>query len=135
MSNKRTAFFAAGALACLGAVALAGSDTDIVWPTYDRVVYPGDSNLSCTALKAEIGRVDGHIKMMEVARDRVEANMRSAFDLDSYTVSGSGPRAQFAGAGNDEHIYANAREAIVASEKVATDRRNHLGNLLPVCKN
>jgi hypothetical protein len=120
-----------GALALLCAP-LAAED-DIIWPTYSQVVHTGDSTLTCSQLRAAIDHVSSDIAMLDKARDRVQDTMKTGFDLDRYRSTTQQGRATFIGNGGGEEIYPKAREEIVASKKVARDRRNHLRNLLLFC--
>jgi len=134
--THRFALLAACALALTGAAAaeVGEADSDIVWRTYSQVVYPGDSELSCPALKAQMVHVSTDIRMMDKARARVEENMRSAFDLDAYRNGHLMGVHQFTGNGGGEQAFTKARRQIIDSRRVAADRLNHLGNLMLFCK-
>jgi len=121
------------AAALLGAAAYA--EEDIIWPTYSQVVYPSDAMLSCDRLHAEIDHVSSDLAMLEKARDRVQEAMHTGFDLQRYRTTYQAGSPQHTGNGpGGEYVYPKARAEIIASQKVARDRRNHLENLLLFCK-
>lgn len=132
--SGRLAAFAVVTVAVLGVAAFGDTDGDIVWPTYSQVVHPGDSDLSCPAVKVEMAHVGDDIKMMDKARGRVQDNQRAAFDLERYRSHRSMGQNMFTGNGGGEEVYAKALKDITASKHVALDRLNHLGNLLLICK-
>ena len=133
----RSAILVTAASAILVAAAFAEStqgDGDIVWRTYTDAVLPGDSHLTCTALRAEIARVGDDISMMEKARDRVVQNMHTAADLERYGGHRSQGTLVFTGNGSGEQVYAKAFDDIRSSKKVAHTRLNHLQSLVPFCR-
>ena len=120
----------------LGAVpAGAGtSQSDIVWPTYDEVRHVGDGLLNCAALDRETGQVAADVRLLHHAQVRVEDVLHSAFDMERYSGShGPGGRVP-GGAVNGKEAYADARGQIVASLRVAEQRRDWLTTLKPSCK-
>jgi hypothetical protein len=130
----RMAGFAA-VMATVTAPAWAQSQSDIVWPTYDRVERDSDRGLACPALRSEIAHVASDIVLLERAQTRVEDVLRSAFDMERYGGS-NGPGGQrVSGAPvTGKEAYPKAREEIVASLRVAQKRRDHLKSLEPDCK-
>ena len=115
--------------------AWAQSQSDIVWPTYDRVEKPSDPGLGCRALGSEIAQVAADIKLLNHAKVRTEDVLRSAFDMERYAGTTSpGGEHMAGGPVNGKEAYATAREQIVGSLKVAEARRDHLKSLEPACK-
>jgi len=115
--------------------ARAQSQSDIVWPTYDRVARVSDPILSCAALAAEISHVASDIHLLNKAQTQVENVLHSAFDMERYGGSNGpgGMRVSIGGVAGKE-VYAKARGEIVASLRVARGRRDHLKSLEPGCK-
>jgi len=110
---------------------------DLVWKTYSQVVHPGDDKMTCAQLREEIDVVSRDIIQQDKTRRSIEAALRSSFDMASYGRSRSvGTSRAMAGTGSsgNEHNYTRIRDEIVASKKVAVERRNHLRNLLLFCK-
>jgi hypothetical protein len=115
--------------------ALAVSQSDIVWPTYDHVEHSGDASLDCSQLQARITHVGSDVALMHKAQARVEDVLRSAFDIERYGGStGPGGQRISSGAVNGKEGYAAARGEIVASLKVAMARQVHLKSLEPACR-
>ena len=115
--------------------ALAQSQSDIVWPTYDRVALVSDPLLNCGALQAEIAHVTSDISLLRKAQNRVEEALHSAFDMERYGGrNGPGGMRVSTGAADGKESYAAARSQIVASLRVAQERRDHLKGLEPDCK-
>jgi hypothetical protein len=115
--------------------AWAQSQSDIVWPTYDQAAFVSDPLLNCSALAAESAHVAADIHLLEKARTRVEDVLRSAFDMERYGRSnGPGGMSVSGGIVGGREAYATARGQIVASLKVALQRRDHLKDLEPACK-
>lgn len=115
--------------------AMAQSQSDIVWPTYDRVALVSDPLLNCAALKTETAHVASDIATLQRAQDRVEAVLHSAFDMERYGGSnGPGGLRVSSGAVDGKEAYSAAREQILASLKTARSRRDHLKGLEPDCK-
>lgn len=115
--------------------ALAQSQSDIVWPTYDQVALVSDSLLNCTALQAEAARVASDIHVLLKAQTRVEDVLRSSFDMERYG-GGNAPGGMRVGSTTviGREAYAEARGQIVSSLKIARQRRDHLKDLEPDCK-
>ena len=123
------------ALLVVGPKAWAQAPSDIVWPTYDRAALVSDPLLNCAALQAEIAHVTSDISLLRKAQNRVEEALHTAFDMERYgNRNGAGGMRVSAGAANGKEAYAGARSQIVASLRVAQERRDHLKGLEPDCK-
>jgi hypothetical protein len=115
--------------------AWAQSQSDVVWPTYDRAEKSSDAGLTCAALQAEIAHVTADIGLLRKAQNRVEDILHSAFDMERYGgTNGPGGQRISGGMVNGKEAYAQARVDIVASLRVAQKRQDRLKGLEPDCK-
>ena len=113
----------------------ATSQSDIVWPTYDQVRHVADGLLNCRALDNEISHTGADVSLLHHAQVRVEDVLHSAFDLERYG-GGHSPDGGHVQGGpvHGKEAYATARGQIVASLRVAEQRRDWLVTLKPNCK-
>lgn len=118
----------------LASAGRAADDGDIVWKTYTLVAYPGDGRLTCAGLNDEIARVNGDIAEMDKARERVEQNIQTAFDLDRYSSRNGHGNLAYGTNGSGKSVYAKSRDDIVKSIRVAANRVAYLTTLVPQCK-
>jgi hypothetical protein len=131
--ERRLLAWLSGAALLLAAPAFGGGD--IVWPTYSQASHTTDVQLTCTQMHAEIDHVSADIKLLDTAKDQVEQALHSAFDLQRYAYSTTDyGGSKLSTESNRTEIYARAREDIIASKKMALERRDFLTNLLSICK-
>ncbi len=130
----KTSIIAIAAILSFAPAAFAGTESgEIVWPTYSRVVRPGDMDLTCTQLRTEIDRVKRDIHMLNVAQRRAEEALSTASDLNLYLYSSGKGGMSHTGNGGGEQTYSRARSEIVASLRVAEGRLAHLNTLTLIC--
>jgi hypothetical protein len=108
-------------------------DDDIVWPTYLLVEKSYDKTLTCSRLRTEIDRVNADIKTLIKARLMSEKALRQAYDTQSAVGREQGGFLN-TGTAKEAFSYAEAREQIKESRRIAELRRDHLMELLPSCK-
>lgn len=124
---------AIGAALVLNTAARPAQDDDIVWPTYTLVEKSYDKTLTCSRLQAEIDHVNSDIKMLIKARLMSEKALHQAYDTQSAVGRDQGGFLN-TGTAKVAFSYADAREQIKESRRIAELRRDHLRDLLPSCK-
>lgn len=108
-------------------------DDDIVWPTYLLVEKSYDKTLTCPRLRTEIDRVNADIKMLIRARMMAQNAIHQAHDNQDSTGREQGGFLN-TGTAKAAFSYAEAREEIKESRRIAEMRRDHLMELVPSCK-
>ena len=57
---------------------------DIVWPTYERVVYPGDLQLPCMRLQARLDHVNKDPELLKDARSQTRSTLISEWEVEQW---------------------------------------------------
>ncbi len=131
--RKSITLLVLGAAFVLCTAARPAQDDDVVWVTYLLVEKSYDKTLTCSALHAEIDHVNSDIKMLIKARLMSEKALRQAYDTQSAVGREQGGFLN-TGTAKEAFTYADAREQIKESRRIAELRRDHLMELVPSCK-
>jgi hypothetical protein len=125
---------AGAALSAAAAAPVVLGQDDIVWPRYVLVSKSYDTRLTCPQLQTEIDRVNSDLHMLMMAKLKAEQALRQAYDTQ--TSMGREQAGAFLNTGTAKvaFAYMDARDEIKESRRIAELRRDHLVQLIPLCK-